>query len=120
MSAPINNKTIYKICGLAEWREAKAAGVYQGAPVDQQDGYIHFSASDQVLETANMHFAGRNDLLLLAVDAPMLGNDLKWEVSRGGARFPHLYAPLDLDAVKWETALPLGSNGTFAFPELEG
>lgn len=98
---------IYKIVTKAQWREAEAAGVFNGAPVDAVDGYIHFSAADQVEETAAKHFAGQDDLLLVAVDPARLKDSLRWEISRGGAAFPHLYAPLTLADVAWVTPLPL-------------
>jgi uncharacterized protein (DUF952 family) len=99
--------TIYKIVSAAEWRAAEAAGVFQGAAIDLADGYIHFSSAAQAEETAAKHFAGKDDLLLVAIDAEKLGDALKWEVSRGGALFPHLYAPLSLDAVTRVDPLPL-------------
>ena len=77
--------TIYKICDSALWREAERAGVFAGAPVDHADGFIHFSTAAQVAETAARHFAGRGDLLLVAVDAAALGPALRYEPSRGGA-----------------------------------
>ena len=98
---------IYKICDTALWRTAEQAGVFTGAPVDHADGYIHFSTSEQAAETAARHFAGRADLLLVAVDAAALGAALRYEPSRGGALFPHLYG-----------TLPLGPQG-HVFPELE-
>lgn len=108
---------VFKIAGREEWAAAEAAGVYTGAPVDVADGFIHFSAAHQVAETAAKHFAGRDDLLLVAVDADALGDALRWEVSRGGDRFPHLYGPLPLDAVLWVKALPLAAEGAHVFPE---
>jgi uncharacterized protein (DUF952 family) len=113
------HRTIYKICPAALWREAEAAGRFDGAGVDLADGFIHFSSRTQAVETAAKHFAGQDDLVIVAVDAGALGNALKYEVSRGGALFPHLYAPLDLGAVKWVKPLPLGADGRHAFPELE-
>ncbi len=110
------NETIYKICPAALWREAEAAGVFRGAPVDLADGYIHFSAAAQVAETAARHFAGQHDLLLVAVAADRLGPALKWEPSRGGALFPHLYGTLPLAAVLWVKPLPLGADGRHVFP----
>lgn len=86
---------IFKIEQANVWREAEKAGVYTGAPVDQADGFIHFSAAKQVAGTLTRHFAGRDELVMIAVDAEALGEDLKWEVSRGGALFPHLYGALD-------------------------
>jgi uncharacterized protein (DUF952 family) len=107
---------IYKICPEALWRAAETARRFDGAPIDLADGYIHFSAAGQARETAAKHFAGQHDLLLVAVDAEALGDALKWEVSRGGALFPHLYAPLDLSAVLWAKPLPLGADGGHVFP----
>lgn len=111
--------TIYKICPQSLWREAEAAGRFDGASVDLADGFVHFSTAGQAVETAAKHFGGQRDLLLIAVDATALGEALKYEVSRGGAPFPHLYAPLPLSAVKWVRPLPLGPDGSHVFPELE-
>jgi uncharacterized protein (DUF952 family) len=108
---------IYKICPETLWREAEKAGRFDGAPVDLADGYIHFSTAGQVRETAAKHFSGQRDLLLVAVDGGSLGDKLKWEVSRGGALFPHLYAPLDPSASLWVRPLPLGADGIHIFPE---
>ncbi|MEP9370673.1 DUF952 domain-containing protein [Mesorhizobium sp. KR1-2] len=110
---------IYKICPELLWREAEAAGVFTGAPVDLADGFIHFSTAEQVRETAAKHFAGQHGLLLIAIDEAKLGPALKYEVSRGGALFPHLFAPLDLGAVAWVKPLPLGAGGAHEFPALE-
>ena len=90
---------IYKICSRAEWEIACADGRYQGSAVDHADGFIHMSAADQVRETARRWFAGRDDLVLVAVDPERLDPPPVWEASRGGALFPHLYAPLPLAAV---------------------
>jgi uncharacterized protein (DUF952 family) len=109
--------TIYKILTAAQWQQAEAAGQFQGAPIDLKDGYIHFSDAATVRETAARHFAGETDLLLAAVEAEALGAALKWEVSRGGALFPHLYASLPLDRVLWIKPLPLGLNGAHLFPD---
>ncbi len=111
-------RTIYKICPRRLWRDADRQGVFTGAPVDVADGYIHFSTSGQVRETACKHFSGETDLVLVAIDAAKLGKALRWEQSRGGALFPHLYAPLGLDAVTWVKPLPLGPTGEHLFPEL--
>ena len=113
------NATIYKICDTALWREAERAGVFIGAPVDHKDGYIHFSAADQAAETAARHFAGRDNLLLVAVDAAALGSALRYEASRGGALFPHLYGTLPVSAVRWVKPLRLGGDGRHVFPEFE-
>ena len=112
-------KTIYKICHASLWQVAERAGEFAGAPVDLADGYIHFSTADQVEETAAKHFAGRRDLVLVAVDADALGPALKWEPSRGGALFPHLYGKLPLRAVRWTKPLPRGPDGRHTFPELK-
>ncbi len=109
---------IYKICPQALWREAEAAGVFAGAPVDRADGYIHLSTAAQVEETAARHFAGQGDLLLLAVEEAALGEALRYEPSRGGDLFPHLYALLPLAAVRWTKPLPLGPEGRHVFPAL--
>ncbi len=85
---------IYKILRAPEWAQLQADGKTTGAPIDVADGYIHFSTAEQAAETAAKHFAGETDLFLLSVDDTMLGRDLKWETSRGGALFPHLYREL--------------------------
>ena len=108
---------IYKIAPRALWREAEARGKFAGAPVDLADGFIHFSTAAQVRETAAKHFAGQDDLVLVAVAAEGLGDALKWEVSRGGALFPHLYASLDPATAAWVKELPLGADGSHIFPE---
>jgi uncharacterized protein (DUF952 family) len=112
-------RTIYKIVPRALWREAETAGRFAGAPVDLADGFIHFSTAGQAAETAAKHFAGQTDLLLVAVDEAKLGPALKYEPSRGGALFPHLYGPLGLDAVVRVRPLPLGADGAHVFPPLE-
>jgi uncharacterized protein (DUF952 family) len=119
MSSHPRAKTIYKICDAAAWQAAERLGEFAGAPVDLADGYIHFSAADQVEETAAKHFAGRHDLVLVAVAADALGPALKWEPSRGGALFPHLYGKLPLRAVRWAKPLPLGPDGRHVFAALK-
>jgi uncharacterized protein (DUF952 family) len=109
--------TIYKICPAALWREAERVGAFHGSKIDLRDGYIHFSAAGQVAETAARHFAGERDLVLVSVDAAALGDRLKWEPSRGGALFPHLYGPLELAAVRRVDPLPLGPDGRHVLPE---
>lgn len=106
---------VYKIVPRTLWAEAEAAGLFTGAPVDQADGYIHFSTGAQARETAAKHFAGQDDLLLVAVDADALGSALVFEPSRGGALFPHLYGPLPLSAVRSVAPLPLGADGVHDF-----
>jgi uncharacterized protein (DUF952 family) len=112
------HQTLYKICPEPLWRQSEAAGVFTGSPVDLADGFIHFSTAAQAPETARRHFAGQDNLLLVAVDAGRLGPALVFEPSRGGDLFPHLYAPLGMDAVLWVRPLPLGPDG-HRFPEMD-
>lgn len=107
---------IFKIFRRAEWEALKSAGETRGAPVDLADGYIHFSAAPQLAETAERHFGGESNLVLVACDAEALGPSLKWEPSRGGMLFPHLYRNLTLADVVWDKSLPLGATGHI-FPE---
>lgn len=109
---------IYKICPKPLWQEAVAAGMFVGAPVDLADGFIHFSTGSQVAETAAKHFAGQYDLLLIAVDDEVLGETLRYEPSRGGALFPHLYGALAMDKIAWVRPLPLKADGLHDVPEL--
>lgn len=110
--------TIYHICRREEWEAARAAGRYPGSSQDRADGFIHFSAADQVKASAAKHRAGQSGLVLLAVDEARLGPALKWEASRGGAPFPHLYGALPVAAVTAVHDLPLGADGLHAFPPL--
>ena len=110
---------VYKIVATEEWAKAQAAGVFTGAAIDRADGFIHFSTAEQAPETAAKWFAGAGDLTLAAVNADALGDDLRWEPSRGGALFPHLYAALPMSAVVWSRPLPLGSDGGHFFGSLE-
>lgn len=97
---------IYKILSSSEWEQAQAAGRFTGTELDRQDGFIHLSAADQVVRTARRYFAGVTGLTVLAVDPDRLGDGLRWEVSRDGALFPHLYAPLPVEAVVSAHPLP--------------
>ena len=110
---------IYKICQRTAWRAAEAAGWFRGAPADQRDGFIHLSTAAQLAETAAKHFAGASDLMLVAVDAAALDGELKWETSRSGKLFPHLYAALPLTAVRWARLLPDEVSGRRPLPELD-
>ncbi|MGR7994036.1 DUF952 domain-containing protein [Xanthobacter sp. ZOL 2024] len=110
---------IYKISPATLWATAQAEGVFTGAPVDVADGFIHFSTAAQARETAAKHFQGQDGLKLVAIDPAPLGAALKWEPSRGGALFPHLYGPLPLTAVLWVKDLPLGADGLHLFPDLD-
>ena len=109
---------IYKILPQAAWESARAAGVFAGAPVDLSDGFIHFSTAAQVRDTAAKHFAGQPDLMVVAVVADSLGPALKWEPSRGGALFPHLYAPLQTALAVSARPLPLDAAGRHDFTGL--
>ncbi len=110
--------TVYKIVPASLWQSARQKGSFEGAPVDLADGFIHFSTAAQAKETAEKHFSGQTDLLLVAVDGASLGDALVYEPSRGGQLFPHLYGSLPLDAVLWEKPLPLGPDGAHLFPEI--
>ena len=116
----MKDRVVYKIVPRAMWAEAEHTGVFPGSPVDHADGFIHFSSTSQVRETANRHYAGQSDLLLVTVDAVALGAALRWEPSRGGDLFPHLYGPLTLEHVLAVRELPLGDDGRHVFPALEG
>jgi uncharacterized protein (DUF952 family) len=109
---------IYKIAPASLWRQAQDRGRFDGAPIDVEDGFIHFSTAQQAEETAAKHFKGRADLVLIAVDAKRLGAGLRLEPSRGGALFPHLYAPLPLDAVVSVKPLPPRPDGGHDFSGL--
>ena len=109
---------IYKILPASLWAEALATGSLRGSALDVRDGFIHFSTAAQVRDTAAKHFAGVQDLVLVAVDPELLGTALEWEPARGGALFPHLYAPLAVTLAAWVRPLPIGADGAHAFPEL--
>ena len=97
---------IFKIIEAAAHQAANLSGHFVGAEIDLKDGYIHFSTAAQVAENSNRHFAGRSNLMLWAIEADGLGTALKWEVSRSGQLFPHLYAPLLMSQVIWSKPLP--------------
>ncbi len=107
---------IYKVFRANEWADLQSNGQTDGAPIDIADGYIHFSTAEQVEETVQKHFAGEDDLTLLGIDTDSMVPDLRWELSRGGALFPHLYRTLHLSDVVWDKPLPLGKTGHI-FPE---
>jgi uncharacterized protein (DUF952 family) len=109
---------IYHICRREEWERAAASGSYAGSSQDAADGFIHFSAAEQVKDSAAKHRAGQSGLVLLAVDASALGEALRWEQARGGQLFPHLYAALPTHAVRRVDPLPLGADGRHVFPPL--
>jgi uncharacterized protein (DUF952 family) len=111
-------RTIYKICPASAWREAERQGVYRGSADDHRDGYIHFSTASQVDGTARKHFFGQTGLFLIAVDADVLGEALRWELSRNNELFPHLYGELDLGAVTAIMDLRTRADGSPDVPEL--
>ena len=102
---------IYKIFRAAEWAQLLHDGETAGAPVDQADGFVHFSTAAQLLETADKHFAGETALLVLRLEEERLAGALKWEPSRGGALFPHLYRPLRLSDLTWARPMGTGPGG---------
>jgi uncharacterized protein (DUF952 family) len=107
---------IYKIVAVDVWTEAVEKAVFLGSPIDLADGYIHFSDTTQVEETAHRHFAGQDGLLLVAFDSGRFGESLRWETSRGGALFPHLYGSLNPALALWAKPLPWTAEG-HRFPE---
>ncbi len=109
-------EAIFHVCRAAEWQAAEAAGAYAGSSQDAADGFIHFSAADQLVASVAKHRAGQQGLVLLKVDPARLGAALKWEPARGGQLFPHLYGPLPLAAVLSARPLPLGPDGQHSFP----
>ena len=116
MSTASPDPAIYHMCRQDEWQAAKAAGRYGGSSQDKADGFIHFSTATQVVGSAARHRAGQDGLVLLRVDPAALGAALKWEPSRGGQLFPHLYGALPVAAVIAAYDLPLGADGRHLFP----
>lgn len=110
-------ETVYKVLSEAAFEEAARKGHFAGSPDDLRDGFIHLSTAHQLERTLAKHFAGQHGLVLLALDAGRFGTALRWEASRGGATFPHLYAPLDLAAMLWAEPLELGAAGRHILPE---
>lgn len=111
-------RAIYKICPASAWREAERAGLYRGSADDARDGFIHFSRAGQLAGTLDKYYRGQTGLFLVTVDADALGDALRWEPSRGGDLFPHLYGALDLGAVTAVQDLPAHADGSHAVPEL--
>ena len=109
---------IFHMARAAEWRNAEARGRYPGSAEDKKDGFIHFSAAEQVRESAAKHRTGEAGLILVACDPELLGEPLKWEEARGGQSFPHLYGDIPMTAVLWTAPLPLNADGVHIFPEL--
>jgi len=117
-AGPNREAMIFHVCRRTEWRDALRKGAYAGSSQDVADGFIHFSNAEQVRGSVAKHRRGQDGLVILAVDDSRLGDALKWEPSRGGALFPHLYGDLDPDAVVGVSDLPLGPDGAHAFPDL--
>ena len=107
---------IYKIFRSLEWDEVRNAGTFEGSADDRRDGFLHFSSAHQVKTTYDRHFAGEDNLILAAVDAARLGNALKWEVSRGGEKFPHLYGALRVSDIEVAVEIRRGAKGRPIFP----
>jgi uncharacterized protein (DUF952 family) len=107
---------IYKVCGSEEWAAAEVVGSYDGSADDRRDGFVHLSTASQLAGTLSRHFAGRDDLLLVALDSEALGNALQWEPSRGGDLFPHLYGALPTNAALWIKPLPCDPHGSHLIP----
>jgi uncharacterized protein (DUF952 family) len=102
---------VFKICRVEDWRSAVQSGFFEGSLDDKRDGFIHLSTGEQLAETAAKHFRGQEGLLLIALDSERLGSPLKWEVSRGGVHFPHLYGPLPASAALWTRPIRLNATG---------
>jgi uncharacterized protein (DUF952 family) len=109
---------IYHMCPAEAWAAALSAGRYDGTEDDRRDGFLHFSTAAQIRESARRHRAGQAGLVLVAVETGRLGDRLRWEASRGGALFPHLYGPLSPDEASEVVPLPLGPDGEHVFPKL--
>jgi len=112
-----NRGFIYHICQADEWVDAEVGGTYFGSSQDREDGFIHFSSALQVVDSAAKHRAGQDNLILLEVDPNKLGSALKWEVSRNGAKYPHLYGNLPITAVERSFRLRIGPGESHLFPE---
>jgi uncharacterized protein (DUF952 family) len=116
---PVTPQRIYRIVAADVWQRAEALGIFAGTEHDVRDGFIHFSTASQVAETAARHYAGLANLLLVAVNVATLGDALRWEPSRGGALFPHLYASLPTNTAAFVVPLPLGPDGLHVLPPLQ-
>jgi uncharacterized protein (DUF952 family) len=112
-------RMIYHMCPAETWQEAVRTGVYHGTADDRRDGFIHFSTAEQIAESARRHRAGQAGLVLIAIESDRRGARLKWEKSRAGALFPHLYGPLDPAEAAGVRPLPLGPGGEHIFPPLD-
>ena len=113
-------KPIYKVLARELWQQALQSGKFTGAAIDIEDGYIHFSTAHQLVETVRKHFAAQTDLLVIEFDSGDFGDALRWEVSRGGDKFPHLYMSLDTELAQSIYELPLSSGGQHDFSGIPG
>jgi uncharacterized protein (DUF952 family) len=111
--------TVFKLVDRAAWEAAARSGALAGSAADARDGFIHLSTAEQVAETAARHFPGQSGLVLVAVAVASLGDTLRWEPSRGGALFPHLYGPLPFGAVRWVVPVSLDAAGRHVFPDFD-
>ncbi|MFA7429053.1 MAG: DUF952 domain-containing protein [Rhodospirillaceae bacterium] len=116
--APQAGQRLYRLLPAADWRQAVADGAYRGAAHDAADGFIHLSTADQVEETAAKHYGGVPDLMVLTVDSARLDGEVKWEPSRGGKLFPHLYGTVPLEAVLGAELVATDRDGAYTFPHL--
>lgn len=107
---------IYKIASAEIAAAAQRSGAFAGMPIDEQDGYIHFSTAAQLSETLSLHFRGQGDLVLLAVRSADVGARLRWEASRGGQLFPHVYGIFPMSAVAWSAPVEVAADGTCVLP----
>jgi uncharacterized protein (DUF952 family) len=111
-----NPDFIYKIASVDNFAAAKAAGTYTGMPIDEKDGYIHFSTAEQLADTLSLHFKEQNGLVLFSVRSIDLGSRLVWETSRGGKLFPHVYGSFPMSAVAWQGSVDVGVDGSVTLP----
>lgn len=112
------SKYIYHLCPRENWDAAAARGIYEGGELDRRDGFIHFSAPDQVLSTAARYLAGIAGLVLIKVDSYRLGDAVKWEKSRDNLLFPHLYGHLETASIEYAVDIPIDQDGNHVFPDL--
>ncbi len=117
MTAPHHAELIYKIATREVTDAARASGTFSGMPIDREDGFLHFSTAGQLPDTLRLHFRGQGDLVLLALHAADLGAALRWEPSRGGALFPHLYGTFPMSSVVHEAAIAVDGSGACDLPE---
>lgn len=113
----MSNRLIFHMCKRSDWQAAQKGGLYHGSGDDIADGFMHFSTAEQLAESAARHRKGVTGLILIAIDPEVLGDALKWEPSRGGQLFPHLYGALDVSKVARTDDLPLGDDGYHVFPD---